>query len=377
MTTLTGVRSILALTVPLVLAAALPLCGAARGGPLHAAAAAGEVEAIRALLAGGTAVDEPDRPGGATALQYAVAAGQVEAVRALLEAGAEADVRDVVGRTPLMHAVRDNDLDVGTRIALARVLLQGGADPNAAALHGRTALHLTMDPPDKAAISWVEILADAGADLNAASNAGMTPLMVALVEGADAGVVRAMVRARASTDARDRRGSTPLHWALRVPGSGSVERIEILIDADADVNAANDAGWTPLMEAARFYDSQAMLLLLREGADPNARNAEGSTPLLIALAASQETPWRDWLRDGTIDIDPPELDDDVRMLAGIYHDALPKAEQVGIVWILLSHGARSDARADDGTTVESLLEGRDDPDAAAIRRLLEVAHDRR
>jgi ankyrin repeat protein len=77
--------------------------------------------------------------------------------------------------------------------------------------------------------------------------------------------------------------STALIWAAR---SGSVEAMEVLLDAGADVNLPGTTGddWdaTPLQHAILARQPAAVRLLLDRGADLN-RGARGSlTPLFLA-----------------------------------------------------------------------------------------------
>jgi len=77
--------------------------------PLHQAADAGDLPALRRLLAGpGASVDVPDA-GGRTALLHAVLAGRAEAAGALLAAGADPGHADAAGLTPAAAAQRSGD----------------------------------------------------------------------------------------------------------------------------------------------------------------------------------------------------------------------------------------------------------------------------
>lgn len=67
-------------------------------------------------------------------LQSAAGAGDVAQATVLLDAGAVLDARDGHGRTPLMLAVEQGQLEI------VRLLLQRGADPNAVDDTGRTPL---------------------------------------------------------------------------------------------------------------------------------------------------------------------------------------------------------------------------------------------
>ena len=48
-------------------------------------------------------------------------------------------------------------------------------------------------------------------------------------------------------DKRDERGWTPLHFAAK---GGHEITVQCLLNNQATVGAADDSGWTPLMEAA-------------------------------------------------------------------------------------------------------------------------------
>ena len=73
--------------------------------------------------------------------------------------------------------------------------------------------------------------------------------------------------------ATDPGGSTPLHHAA---GYGSVEIVTLLLDAGADVNAKNRRGSTPLFWA--IDDEAKVRLLLSRGATVNHQQVEGRTP---------------------------------------------------------------------------------------------------
>jgi ankyrin repeat protein len=80
-----------------------------------------------------TSPDEPNHEHGYTALIYAVEAGHFDIVRMLLQAGADVNAASADGRTPLMHAFVTGNID------LIRLLLQQGADPKRQSVTGETA----------------------------------------------------------------------------------------------------------------------------------------------------------------------------------------------------------------------------------------------
>jgi ankyrin repeat protein len=92
----------------------------------------------------------------------------------------------------------------------------------------------------------------------------------------DLAAVRKLIH-DAGPGVRDGRGNTPLMYAAAL---GSVVAVQMLVEAGADVNAANDFGATPLMWCAG--DERKVRYLLGKGANVNARSKLGRTPLLIA-----------------------------------------------------------------------------------------------
>jgi ankyrin repeat protein len=96
-----------------------------------------------------------------------------------------------------------------------------------------------------------------------ASASGDSPLTKA-VKANDVQAVRALVKSGADVNVRGD-GSTPLLWAAN---NGSVEIARLLIASKATVDAANDYGVTPLLQASRVGDSAMVDLLLRSGANP-------------------------------------------------------------------------------------------------------------
>jgi ankyrin repeat protein len=77
---------------------------------------------------------------------------------------------------------------------------------------------------------------------------------------------------------RDTRGETALFLAIE----HGPEFVSLLLDAGADVNSQNQAGETPLHQAAEDYDGEVAQLLIDYGADVDASDHYGLTPLHAA-----------------------------------------------------------------------------------------------
>jgi ankyrin repeat protein len=97
----------------------------------HYAAADGNADGLRVLLAGGSAVETADDAGW-TPLHFAAQAQAPSVVEVLLVAGAAVDTADRDGNTPLWRAVFCSQGEVAT----IRLLLEAGADPDRDNGHG-------------------------------------------------------------------------------------------------------------------------------------------------------------------------------------------------------------------------------------------------
>lgn len=157
-----------------------------------------------------------------------------------------------------------------------RSLLAKGADPNARAAQGRTALYGAAGNA-----SVIRLLVEAGADPNIESeqeSEGL-PLCFAACWGASE-AVRALLDAGADPNLREDAGraSGPLHWAA---DGGTTEVVEALLEAGADPNLDAN-GRIPLHLAAERGSVSIVRALLAAGANPDATSAEGRTALQIA-----------------------------------------------------------------------------------------------
>jgi len=113
--------------------------------------------------------------------------------------------------------------------------------------------------------------------VNATDEAGSTPLHHAAGYGNPA-IMKALLAKGASVNARNRRASTPLHWAIL-----DEAKVRLLLDAGADKNARQADGRSIVYQLASVANVANILqLLLEKGADPNLATANGQTPLINA-----------------------------------------------------------------------------------------------
>jgi ankyrin repeat protein len=220
---------------------------------------------------------------GEPTLDLVVAAGKgdLPRVEALLAQGVDVKARDDKGRTALMAACRNNELEV------AKILLVRGADLNASDVTGATALNeavsaVVKDPKEEDGWRWgnpeiIRLLLESGAQVNAQEE-GWTPLMTAVSHGKD-DIVSMLLQRGANVNVRTEIGMTVLASAI-YHGRLGMQSIKLLLAAGPDVNAKDNDGFTPLMWA--IGKPELVRALIDLGADVNARNKQGETVLAIA-----------------------------------------------------------------------------------------------
>lgn len=251
-----------------------------------------------------------------TALLFAVRDGRTDAVRLLLEQGANPNDAVPDGTTALIIACLNGNWEIGA------LLLDKGANPNAAA-NGYAPLH-ALARTRTINISWkgggppapvshgamrsselAERLIAHGADVNAkmskqipmAGDAkgeiGATPLIVA-ANPPDPELGRLLLAHGANPNLTAADGTTALNAAAgayyRHPVGANEEALEfakIMIDAGADVNAANEKGEIPLHHAAVRGYNPLVQYLVDKGAELDARTKNGRTPLQFAFIDSR------------------------------------------------------------------------------------------
>ena len=79
---------------------------------------------------------------------------------------------------------------------------------------------------------------------------------------------------------RDRGGRTALHYAAL---ENDLQKVNVLLDAGADPDAADRQGFTPLHFAAQQWSVEAAQILLDRGADVDPSDTYGNSPLWTAV----------------------------------------------------------------------------------------------
>merc|ERR1712142_694971 len=107
-------------------------------------------------------------------------------------------------------------------------------------------------------------------------------------------VVKAIIkRYPEAVNKADKRNETPLisavRWRFGSSQEQTLEIVKVLVHNGADVNAVDDRGYTPLMDAAWSSYPAVVKLLLEKNADVNAQDKDEHTALMILLDARNNT----------------------------------------------------------------------------------------
>jgi ankyrin repeat protein len=251
-----------------------------------------------------------------------------------------APVKDGGGLTPLVYAVRANDLDS------VKALLETGADVNQVTSYGWSPLLVATQNRFYKLGSY---LLDHGANVNLPNKGGWTPLYL-------------------TTDNRNIESGD---YPVRKPDMDHLEYIKLLLAKGADVNARmkdstetrtvftnqwlDENGATAFLRASQSGDLVLMKLLLDHGADPKIDTALHVTALQVAAGIG-------WVEGITYEWSPEATLQAVKMLLDLGLDPNAQADtgrtalhgaahkgSTGVIQVLADHGAKLDVR-DYGNT---------------------------
>lgn len=292
--------------------------------PLAEAATVGNAAILAALLEGGAPVDAPSADG-QTALMIVARSNNTAAARVLIEHGANVNAREAWrDQTALMWASAQN------QPAMVQLLVESGAEVDARSAVNDWPRQVTAEPrrmyrpfggltallfaAREGCLDCVRALVAAGADVDLTDPKGVTPLFLA-IDNFHFDTAKYLIEAGANPNKWDWWGRTPLYSAVDVntlPHGGradrrsldtttSLEIIDLLLKAGAWPNVqlkllapfrhiGDDrgcdimlvAGVTPLLRAAKTFDTAAIELLLAHGANVDLPNDGGITPLMAA-----------------------------------------------------------------------------------------------
>jgi ankyrin repeat protein/mono/diheme cytochrome c family protein len=257
--------------------------------------------------------------------------------------------------TALIAAVRaGNRHEIERQIAASPEVVKGKDAGGSTALH-----HAAGYGP----LANVELLIDKGADVNAKNRRASTPLHWAIHDEAK---VRLVLSKGADVNTKQVQGRTPLFLATML--GDSVPTIRLLLGSGADPNLASANGQTPLMMVAARGNVEAMRLLIEKGAQVNHRDGAGETALMSACTGGNADAVRFLIEKGA----------DVKVRSKRNETALGFAATSGVkssVELLLAKGAEVNVRNFRGYSPLMFAASSDTMPAGVIRLLLDKGAD--
>jgi ankyrin repeat protein len=181
--------------------------------------------------------------------------------------------------------------------------------------------------------SSIEKVLSEGIDPEVKDKEGNTALILASAKGEISAMDKLHKHWDANLEARNAKGDTPLSLSVT---SDKYHACKYLLEAGANPNATNKEGETPLYQAClQWGDIQIVKLLLDHGADPdigkNNNKIAGQYPVLITTITGAENHLKVLLENGA----DPRIDDG-------FGQAIHAASSLGkesLIPLLIAHGA--------------------------------------
>ncbi len=193
--------------------------------PLMRAAADGEYETVKTLVAQGVDINEMFR-GEGTALHMALQHSHLEIAEFLLQNGADPNLGSASDGYPIMAAIASGDED------MVRLLIKQGADVNRSFPGDGNAM---IQAAKVGFLGIMKILVEAGADLNKGVQGDGNPLIMAS-KGGQLHIVEYLVGLGADINAEVVDDETPL---INASEQGYLPVVKFLVENGADVNKSS------------------------------------------------------------------------------------------------------------------------------------------
>lgn len=268
------------------------------------------------------------------------------------------DEQDHLGKTALMHAVCNNNLD------MVKALTKKGARTNIVDKDGKTALHHLCDCNPKESRKMLDYLLEGFVPLNVTDKDGVTAFLYAVRSG-DIKLIKKMIESGANIHLADSSGRTPL---MAAAAFGNTDVVKLLIKNRVDVNAQTSSRMSAYFFAAQFEHKEIMKLLKKAGAEEIYVEPTNEAKLLLASEVGNAKVVGNMIIKGV----------DINLgYEGSKQNALMKASANGhgqVVDILIKAGADLNAKDKDGKT--ALMFATINKKTAVAKMLLDAGADK-
>jgi len=326
-------------------------------GPVIIPGKSAESKLIRRVVDGDGAMQMP--PTGA------LSSGEIALLRTWIDQGAEfrTDVtKEDAPSQPadpklaaLIKAVRSNrPAELRKRLAANPELIKAHDETGSTALHHAAAF---------ASLSTMQLLLNAGSDVNARNRRASTPLHWAIRDEAK---VRLLLEHGAGIDLKQADGRTPLYQAASLGNGNAI--IRLLLEKGADPNIATANGQTPLIAASTRGNVEGMRLLISKKAVVDVKNGAGATALMAGAASREPQAVKLLLDNGA----------DANALTKKHESALANAATAGVeesVKLLLARDANVNTPDDRGYSPLMYAAASESMNARIVQDLLDKGAD--
>lgn len=320
-------------------------------GPVILQGNSGDSKLIRRLVSGDGGLQMP--PTGALSDE------EIGMLRAWIDQGAEFRTELAAETAPrpvdpkvaaVLSAVRSGDRGTLEKLIAADPAMVTSKDPA-----GSTPLHHAAG---FGTLETLTLLLDHGADINARNRRSSTPLHWAVHDEAK---VRLLLSRGAAVNATQVEGRTAVYQAAVLGGGNAVLRL--LLEHGGNPSTPILNGQTPLSVAAARGDTEAMGLLIEKGADVDAKNGAGNTALMAAATNGNPRAVQLLLERGA----------DAKVHSKLGETPLGNASTAGsvdTVKMLLDRGADVNSRNSRGYSPLMLAAGSDAMHGGIVKMLL-------
>ena len=243
---------------------------------LYAAAAAGRLVDVKALLGQGANINVAVGMHRFTVIMGAAAAKHWDIVRYLMSRGADLNLGAISGTRPLIFVLENNQFD------LALDMVNAGANPNLCDPNFLLPIVYVARSDD---VTLMKAFIAHHADVNLNGVDG--PAIWHALGFNRPEMVELLLAAGARTDipsctAPFHPGHPPITLLAEAVLEKKADMVDLLIDHGAAVNGRDLDGHTPLMDAVRIDSPSMVAQLLEAGANPDLQSSSGETALILS-----------------------------------------------------------------------------------------------